>query len=793
MLNKLSLQMSLIIGIAIMGILGVILALYVDVTYRRIALDHQRLALEEIVRLRVGDLFQELEKYSRDLGQSVQNNADFRRSLVARDADSAKAYMQQQFHQYFVTAGILKLNSLIALDLNFNEVSKAINDKAITLGRGGVSCGNLHKKARLRKGVSRLKVISELCLNKGYPFMHALIPIGGLRLQGYLEVVTDPTYTVSNIEKNLGLPLRISFLDNTNAFVSDRWPVGDVPAHSILASYIPSTGTGDNAFKISVIQDIHQYEIQLRETRIALMLTVAVVVIIVSILMFSFIKYTTVYPLQKLVMHLRKIQHDSKHLGTTIATKGNKDVQTLASGLNEMTKELKRLYDELQHSNEELMTEIKVRENAEVQLKLSRVHLEELVEQRTADLAIARDAALKASQSKTQFLANMSHELRTPLNAIIGYTELLLEDARELSINSMSDDLSKVHSAARHLLILIKDVLDLTKIEAGKIELELSHINIAPCINEMCHTIMPMMDASGNNFIVECQDDIGVMYVDATKLRQTLLNLLSNAAKFTKNGKVHLQVKRYNDNGIEKIVFAVKDNGIGLTDDEVSKIFDPFTQADSSTTRKYGGTGLGLAISRNFCQLMGGDLTVRSKKGEGSEFFVVIPVKVKDITHTDFQIEEFDEIIDARQFRFGRYTNTAERRSYISSIMFVNEESILARQFARYFELKGFSSKVATDAESCKQLLDHQHFDVVVVEIEIASTDDWQLVRTIQKRPGLEHRSIILLGDRSQAEKGLALGAVDCLSVPTDKSMLQAVVNDCVRGRAIQAEMKQQK
>jgi len=792
MLKKLSLQMSLVIGIAIMGILGMTLAMYVDVSYRQIAVDHQRLALEEIIRLRVSDLMEELEKYSRDLGQSVQNNNDFRRNLIAQDSDAVTSYLQQHFHQYFVTAGILKLNSLIALDLNFKQIAKAENDLVITHARGGATCKSLHDQARLRSGVDRLKVISELCLTDGYPFMHALIPIGGLRLLGYLEVVTDPTYTVAKIEQNLGLPLRISFLDNTNAYESDRWPGGMVPEHTILATYIPKTGTGQDAFKLSVIQDIKKYELQLRDTRTALMLTVAMVVVIVSVLIFLLVKYTTVRPMQKLALHLRKIQHDSKYLGTTINITGNKDVQTLASGLNEMTIELKRLYDELQQTNQDLMSEIKVRENAEVQLKLSRVHLEELVEKRTADLAVARDTALKASQSKSQFLANMSHELRTPLNAIIGYTELLLEDAQELNNLPVYEDLTKVHSAARHLLILIKDVLDLTKIEAGKIELDLGYINISSFIKEMCHTIQPLMDASVNEFEVDCHEDIGVVYVDATKLRQTLLNLLSNAAKFTKQGKVQLQVKRYNDNGVEKMIFSVKDNGIGLSNEEISRIFDPFTQADSSTTRKYGGTGLGLAISRNFCQLMGGDLTVKSEKGVGSEFFVIIPVKVKDITHVEFILDEYDEILDARHHRIGEYGQNNERRSYISSILFVNEESILARQFARYFELKGFSSKIATDADTCLYQLERQHFDVVVIELEIANAQDWQLLRTIQKLPGVQNRSVVLLGDRLLAEKGISLGVVDCLAVPTDKTMLQAVINNCVRNRVTQSEAKYQ-
>jgi signal transduction histidine kinase/CheY-like chemotaxis protein len=782
MFDRLSLRLSLTIGITIMGILGIILALYVDVTYRRIALDNQRVAIEEIMRLRVGDLLAELEKYSRDLGQTVQNNQEFRRDLKDRNATQLQHYLQQYFHQYFVTAGILKLNSLITHDAQLNFVAIATNDEQDAVLRGGVACQNLHALARSRGGVDRYKVISQLCLSGGYPFMHVLIPIGGLRLLGYLEVITDPTYTVAEIEKELGMPLRIEYLDNSVAFQSKHWPEQGIPEHSIVAQFSPQSGTNKDAFRMSVIRDVAEYETQLLKTRTVLMLTVGVATLLVASVMLFFIKKTTLDPMRRLGIHLGKIQRDSEYLGKTIAVQGNREVSELASGLNEMTIELKMLYDELQHANEDLKAEIREREAAEVQLKLSRDHLEELVEKRTADLAIARDAAIRASQSKSQFLANMSHELRTPLNAIIGYTELLLEDAAQTENDALKNDLAKVHSAAQHLLVLIKDILDLTKIEAGKIELDLAEINVADLVQDIQYTVQPVVRKNDNEFIIDCDASCGVIFADVLKLRQSLLNLLSNAGKFTHHGSVKLTVKRFTENSMEKIIFSVIDTGIGLTKKEMSKIFDAFTQADSSTTREYGGTGLGLAISRNFCQLMGGDLIVTSAKGKGSTFSIILPVKVKDITQMELDQIALTQSPDARQQRINLTDSQRfERRTYISSLLFVNAEPVVAQQFARYFKQKGFACQTAIDADSCIGTIATQFFDVVVLDIALAEKMDWRLLAYIRNHPNMRGTSIVLLGDRRGAEKGLAMGAVDCLPVPTDKTLLQAVVNSCVR------------
>jgi len=476
------------------------------------------------------------------------------------------------------------------------------------------------------------------------------------------------------------------------------------------------------------------------------------------------------------------MQRDSGYLGTTIDATGNLEVRSLTADLNEMIVELKVLYDELQHANDELKEEIINREKVEIQLKMNRDHLEELVEQRTADLAVARDTAIRANRSKSQFLANMSHELRTPLNAIIGYAELLLEDAEDVGNKAVHQDLSKIHNAAKHLLVLIKDVLDLSKIEAGKIELELEDIHISRLLDELKQTIYPAVAANNNQLTVDYDSEIGLIHADSTKLRQTLLNLLSNAAKFTHAGKIHLQARRFNDNGEEKVTFSVSDTGIGLSKKEMSKIFDAFTQADSSTTRKYGGTGLGLAISRNFCQLMGGDLTVTSEKGQGSVFSIVLPVKVKIAGEAAMNVELGLDLYDPREQRMGSSNNREfERRQHISTVVFVNEEQILARQFARYFELKGFSTKVATDVDETMSIVSQLHCEVIVMDVEIASAKEWRLMKYIQGHPNTKGTKIILLGDRKSAEQGLALGAIDCLPVPTDKSLLHITINSCVR------------
>jgi PAS domain S-box-containing protein len=255
--------------------------------------------------------------------------------------------------------------------------------------------------------------------------------------------------------------------------------------------------------------------------------------------------------------------------------------------------------------------------------------LEHRVVERTAELAIARDQALEASRTKSAFLANMSHELRTPLNAIIGYSELLSEKAEDNKLPDIGDDLQKITRAGSHLLELINTVLDLSKIEAGKMELHIEDVDVAALVQEVVESFQPLAGKSGSQLQVHLPSNLGTIRADGTKLRQALMNLVSNACKFTENGNIEVHAERSVLDGNEWVCIAVEDDGIGMDAVEQEKLFSEFTQASTTTSKKYGGSGLGLAISQRFSQLMGGAITVDSAPGEGSQFTICLPVDVE--------------------------------------------------------------------------------------------------------------------------------------------------------------------
>jgi signal transduction histidine kinase len=251
-------------------------------------------------------------------------------------------------------------------------------------------------------------------------------------------------------------------------------------------------------------------------------------------------------------------------------------------------------------------------------IAIDNVRLFEEIQDKSRQLA-------EASQHKSQFLANMSHELRTPLNAIIGVTEMLREDAEQEKQKVLFEPLDRVLGAGRHLLALINDILDLSKIEAGRMELNLDTFALPPLIDEVVKTIEPLAAKNGNQIAVHCDAALGMMHADQIRLRQALLNLMSNANKFTEKGTVTIAAHQGQENSRDWVTLSVADTGIGMTPEQMDKLFQEFSQASSTTASKYGGTGLGLVISRRFCQMMGGDITVESEPGKGSTFTIRLP------------------------------------------------------------------------------------------------------------------------------------------------------------------------
>ena len=297
---------------------------------------------------------------------------------------------------------------------------------------------------------------------------------------------------------------------------------------------------------------------------------------------------------------------------------GDDELGTLIQQFNDMMDKIRTRDIQLQRAQDELEMRVQVRTRA----------LKNEIAERTAverDLVNAKLAAEESNRAKSVFLANMSHELRTPLNAVIGYSELLIEEAPDFGYEAAVKDLGRINGAARHLLSLINDVLDLSKVEAGRMEAHLEPTPLSQLIAEAAETVAPLAEKNGNRLTVETGADLGLAMVDAIKFRQSLLNLLSNACKFTSNGEVRLLTARYQESDGDWIRCRVEDSGIGIAPESMPKLFQPFSQVDSSATRKYAGTGLGLAISQRFCQMMGGRITVESELGCGSTFIIHVP------------------------------------------------------------------------------------------------------------------------------------------------------------------------
>ncbi|NOX75850.1 MAG: response regulator [Gammaproteobacteria bacterium] len=792
LLNRLSLRTSLAASVLVMGFVGVVLAVLVAETYREYAIDSQRRAFEKIIGLRAGDLLDELARVSHDLGQSLQSEPRFQHMFQAQDAQRLTTYLQSQFHQYFVTAGVIRLESLAVYDTQLTLIAQVAADSVTQ----GIDCPDLRKRAAGRKGAARFKAITGLCLRNGRPHFSLLLPIGGLHVTGYLEVVTDPVFALLAVETELGMPLRIRYVDGSTAYESSRWPPVRELEEGVLASFQPPTERGTGAFTLSVARDVTEFENQLSQTRNIYVTLVAAAGLLLAVLMIFLLNKTALVPLQRLGDQLRSVRHDKLQLGKKVATTGSVEVRNLAAGFNEMTDELKHLYDNLLASNKELSEQIKVRENAEKELKAHRDHLEELVESRTLDLALARDAALEANRSKSLFLANMSHELRTPLNAIIGYSELIIEEAEERGGAALIPDQKKIFSAGRHLLALINDILDLTKIESGKMDLYEEWYDIREVVDGVVETIQPLVQQNNNTLAVKCADNIGNLYADITKTRQTLFNLLSNAVKFTQGGHIQLTVWREMTGEQEQVFFSVRDNGIGMNRDDQEKLFESFSQADASTTREFGGTGLGLVISQHFCHMMGGSIHVVSERGKGSTFTVMLPVQKKGVDIAEGYVGSglnmytepgaFHSL--ARQKRLlvsdaGRKADV-ERREHVSTILTIDDDPAARHIMSHFLTQKGFNVRAAENGERGLQLAREIKPDVIMLDVMMPGMDGWMVLRTLKQEPGLSAIPVVMVTMMENRSMGYALGAMEYLSKPIDRKRLYNVVNRCVRSRS---------
>src|SRR6266540_1356078 len=383
----------------------------------------------------------------------------------------------------------------------------------------------------------------------------------------------------------------------------------------------------------------------------------------------------------------------------------------------------------------------------------------------------AKEAAEAANQSKSVFLANMSHELRTPLNAIIGYSEMLEEDAQASGQKEFVSDLQKIRSSGKHLLGLINDVLDLSKVEAGKMKLFLETFEVASLVEEVVATARPLVEKNGNRLDVRCAEDVGQIREDVTKVRQVLLNLLSNAAKFTEKGIVSLQVSRESDVTGSWVVFRVRDTGIGMTPEQTAKLFQAFTQADGSTMRKYGGTGLGLALSRKFCVMMGGDINVESAPGKGSTFVVRLP---GDIENYDGEATSIRLRLPGRRREESREAGVAAPTG--KTLLVIDEDPAVRQLMERIASREGYRLVTAASGEEGLKLVREVRPDIITLEVVMPGIDGWTVLKSLKSDPELTNIPVVMVSISDDRDRGLAMGAADYLVKPVDRDRLAGIL-----------------
>jgi adenylate cyclase len=386
------------------------------------------------------------------------------------------------------------------------------------------------------------------------------------------------------------------------------------------------------------------------------------------------------------------------------------------------------------------------------------------LKRRQMELEQAREQAEQASRTKSQFLASMSHELRTPLNAIIGYSEILQEDVADLGRANLVSDLKKIEEAGRHLLSLINDILDLSKVEAGRMDVFIEDVEIVPLLEEVRAIIIPLAEKNGNVTEFRMAENLGTMRTDRTKLKQSLLNILSNASKFTEKGRLTLVADRFESNR-PMVRFAISDTGIGMTEEQLGRLFEAFSQADASTTKKYGGTGLGLAITRHFCQLLGGEITVSSRPGEGSTFTLILPdrpgaptqVKYADAPHLSGDLDD------------------------APTVLVVDDDPAARDLLTTNLKSTGYRLVQAANGEEALRLARTIRPDAITLDVLMPKPDGWEVLSALKADADLRDIPVIIVTVLSDRGIGLSLGAVDVLTKPVDRARLMALIHSLLR------------
>jgi signal transduction histidine kinase/ActR/RegA family two-component response regulator len=462
--------------------------------------------------------------------------------------------------------------------------------------------------------------------------------------------------------------------------------------------------------------------------------------------------------ISKPILHLEetmRVVSTNKNYAVRAVKSYGDEIGRLIDGFNTMLSEIQQRDTALRSANGELKTRT---QELEEEISHRKYAQEELLN--------AKHAAEEANRAKSTFLANMSHELRTPLNAIIGYSEMLEEETRDSGKVENVQDLQKIQTAGKHLLALINDVLDLSKIEAGKMGLHLETFDVSQVIEEMVTTLQPAAAKNANSIHVHVAESVSVMRADITKIRQILFNLLSNACKFTDHGNVSVDVDQIKVQGRDCIQFRVSDTGIGISAQQKKNLFREFAQADASISRKYGGTGLGLAITHRFVQLMKGCITVESEPGQGAIFTVQLPVQVVIDTAGSAQSGRSGDVAVA----------VSETRTGLETILVIDDDPSVRELMSRFLSKLEYRVVAAANGEEGLRLAKRVQPLLITLDVVMPDCDGWTVLRKLKSDPELAKIPVIMVTVVDNEAMGLDLGASNYLIKPVDRDRLAVLV-----------------
>jgi len=513
------------------------------------------------------------------------------------------------------------------------------------------------------------------------------------------------------------------------------------------------TLNGEHLGTLFLQSDMRQWSV--RAKRYASILAIFVLISgLLALLVSSKLQGLISRPILRLEDTMRMVSAN-KNYGVRAVKSYDDEIGRLIDGFNTMLSEIQQRDIALQSTNGELKTRTHELEQEIFQRK-----------QTQEELLNAKHAAEEANRAKSTFLANMSHELRTPLNAIIGYSEMLEEETRDSGKIENAQDLKKIQSAGKHLLSLINDVLDLSKIEAGKMGLHLEIFDVSQVIEEMVTTLQPAAAKNANSIHVHLAKNVSVMKADITKVRQILFNLLSNACKFTDHGTISVNVEQIKVEDRDWIQFQVHDTGIGISAKQKGNLFQEFAQADASIARKYGGTGLGLAITHRFVQLMKGQINVESEPGQGAIFTVQLPAQVVIETTESTQSESAGKVPAA----------SSETKTGLETILVIDDDPSVRDLMSRFLTKLNFNVVAAANGEEGIRLAKRVHPLLITLDVVMPDCDGWAVLNRLKSDSKLAEIPVIMVTVVDNEAMGLELGASNYLIKPVDRDRLAVLV-----------------